>query len=180
MVTFALAFKLGSATHSAPDILNSLVNATVQLFGFGGVIFAVLHHEQRSMLAKHREAVNRGSQAIINDTTAPVFQRPKASMKDEAAKLRTGREAFGKGVAIYMAGRQSFSLGFVALGIGLILQLIQRVEVNATVACNLFFNGLLLSTDIGLIAVGVSSFIFAIVRSMDLPLEPVIGGGDSF
>ena len=58
--------------RATEDVLNTLLSISVQLFSFGGVIFAVLYVEQRKMISEHRNALSLVQQNIIDDFKTPL------------------------------------------------------------------------------------------------------------
>jgi hypothetical protein len=171
MISFFLIPRVTILTIRAmEDTLNTLLTITAQLFGFGGVIFAVLYTEQRKMIGQHRAATNQVYHEIKDeDTTAPAHLKIPSS-KQRLAQIKTHLEPYVEGIRIYLEGRKMFSLGFLALGLGFVLQLIQRVGFSTLAKISFFPNAFLLSIDIALIAVGISSLIAALLRSLSLPL----------
>lgn len=177
IVSFTLSLYLVTITASRlnVDALNVFVEATVQLLGFGGVIFAVLYHEQRTMLAKHRRERVRVTEEIIEDTKKQIFVQLSMSSQQALKKLTEHDKALGKGAGIYLYGSKSFFLGFAALGISLILELIHEVLLDAMNKSSVYAlsaSSLLVSSECALVAIAIVSFIAAWFQSMKLPLEP--------
>lgn len=175
LVLFFVSLTVESGTQLDASSLNGVAQITVQLFGFGGVIFAVLYHEQRSMLSKHRVQRNREARRILDNINAPVTEPPSSSIANAGPKIVEHDKALLTGADIYMAGRHSFFLGFMSLAICLILELFHMIgasKISLMQVCNLPVGSLLVSAYVALITTAVTSFAFAIIRSMDLPLNP--------
>jgi hypothetical protein len=173
IVSFFFSLSVMTLTiRATEDVLNNLLNITVQLFGFGGVIFAVLYKEQRKMISEHRTAINQDHQEIKGDMTTPLTETPPPP-EQRLAQIKMHLEAYGQGVRIYLEGKTMFRWGFLALGIGVILQLIERLWIGTVAEIgiwNLSLAVFLVSVDIALVAVGISSFVAAIWGSLNLPL----------
>jgi hypothetical protein len=156
------------------DALDIMIQVCVQLLGFGGVIFAVLYHEQRTMLAKHREQRENKVKIVENSFKAPIDESPKEKISDVGKKIDEHNRAMAKGADIYAFGSGAFAMGFVYVGLSLVLLLIQRLSFGTTSMAAGFMSttSLLLSSEIALITIGIASFISAWIESLELPLEP--------
>jgi hypothetical protein len=164
-----------SAVQVNLAVLVLLVQTSVQLLGFGGVIFAVLYHEQRKMIAKHRSEANKGAEILKESVNLPITERPEVPFAETGRKTLQHQQAVMEGADIYVFCSRSFLAGFLASGIGLIIQLIHLVgfDIINTLSIYAFAEAnLLISLEIALMAIAVGSFIVAWVVSLKLPLEP--------
>ncbi len=167
---FLIARAVTPNIRATEGILDSLLTITVQLFGFGGVIFSVLYLEQRKVIGEHRAATNRVYHNVKeNDTIAPPNQKIP-STKERLSQIRKHLEPYIEATRIYLEVKNMFSLGFLTLGTGLLFQLVQRVGIGAVAKIS-SVSGFLISVDLALIAIGISSFIAALRASLGrLPL----------
>ncbi len=176
LLSFALTFLVLSFSRAQlrADSINVLIETSGVIFGFGGTVFAVLS-EERSLIAKHRGERSKMIERVIEETNLPTYEKNKKPFAKLAKKIRDHDFAIMKAADIYMFLASSFRLGFYALALSLILQLIHRVGfrvISNVTLCGISATSILVSVEIGLISVGVAAFVAAWSVTLDLPLPP--------
>jgi len=181
VLTFSISLIVLSASSQQPrpDVVNIIVEATVQLLGFGGVVFAVIFQAQRSLLSKLRSRKNQLNQFVMADIfksiTATSDQATIDKQKRAREELTELERVIPKVADTYFFVRNSFFLAFSSLAVSLIIELIHRVGFNVTIITQVStstLGNILFSAEISLIAVAVVGFLSALIISTTLPLEP--------
>lgn len=155
------------------DFLKILIEAIVQLFGFGGVILAFVYPAQRSLLRRLRKSKQVWHQRLDQFNHNPKKYQRKGLRREYAeTAIRTLNSQIDAAKDASHLGLLAFLSAFVILGIDLTL-LIVHIGLYDRISVWKFQGTILgpavMSIEIPLLIGGITVLLFAVYRGSKLP-----------